>query len=104
MFEPKSIDPEEGQEILRISLPRIVKEGTIPQCEGCSKAHNNLCDAYGSPRHKWANGRCPLAPFIPTKEQIKKFTDPIKLSKQMSKGPKGASFVPKTKSNTPRKG
>ena len=75
----------------------IIKEHAVPECGGCTKLRGEYCIAYPSPIIKWTGGRCPLSPYVATKEELQKHVDPIKLSKRMSQGQKGTGFVPKTK-------
>jgi len=64
---------------------KVKNEDTVMKKGPCKRIDGTKCSAYISPAVKWKNGNCNMATHLIYEEDVQKFKNPLKASKQGSK-------------------
>jgi len=64
---------------------KVKNEDTVMTKGPCKRIDGTKCFAYISPAAKWKNGNCNMATHLIYEEDVQKFKNPLKASKQGSK-------------------
>jgi len=64
---------------------KVKNEDTVMTKGPCNRVDGDKCSTYISPAAKWKNGKCNMATHLIYEEDVQKFKNPLKASKQSTK-------------------